>query len=72
MFDVRCLGETFLDYLNADTFPGHSVFLKPAIKPGQLGRRWGRGSIVLVRKELKIVVVNVEANYDNILPFKVA
>ena len=41
LFDVICLGETFLDYLNAEIFSGHSVFLKPAIKLGQLGRRSG-------------------------------
>ena len=52
-------------------FSEHSVFLKPAIKLGQLGRGLG-GVIVLVRKELTAVDVNVEVEYDNILLFKMA
>ena len=71
LFDVICLWETFVDYLNAEIFPGHSVFLKPAIKLDQLERRSG-GVIALVRKELTVAVVNVEVEYDNILMFKVA
>ena len=71
LFDVICLWETFVDYLNAGIFPGHSVFLKPAIKLDQLERRSG-GAIALVRKELTVAVVNVEVEYDNILMFKVA
>ena len=49
LFDTVCiaLGETFLDYLNTETFPEHFVFVKPAVKFSHMGRRSG-GVITLV------------------------
>ena len=66
LFDIVCLGETFVDYLNTETFPEHSVFVKPAVKPSHMGRR-SRGVITLVRKQLTTTVENTEADFDNIL-----
>ena len=41
LFDTVGLGETFLDYLNTETFPEHFVFVKPAVKLSHMGRRSG-------------------------------
>ena len=66
LFDIVCLGETLLDYLNAETFPDHFMFVKPTVKLSPMGRRSG-GVIALVRKQLTTVVENTEADFDNIL-----
>ena len=66
LFDIVCLGETFLGYLNTETFPEHSVFVKPAVKLNHMGRRSG-GVITLVRKQLTTAVENIVVGFDNIL-----
>ena len=71
LFDIVCLGETFLDYLKAETFPEHFVFVKPAVKLSLMGRRSG-GIIALVRKQLTTVVENIEVDFDNILLLKLS
>ena len=71
LFDIVCLGETFLDYLNAETFPEHFVFVKSAVKLSHMGRRSG-GVIALVRKQLTTVVENIEVDFDNILLLKLS
>ena len=66
-FDIVsiCLGETFLDYLNTESFPEHFVFVKPAVKLSHTGRR-SRRVITLVRKKLTTGVENIEVDVDHV------
>jgi len=69
-FPFVCLTESFIEYAPDNVFPNFDLFISPAKKLSNKGRRSG-GVLCLVRKELKLFFEPIPCRYDNILIFKI-
>ena len=69
-FHFVCLTETFIEYLPENAFRDFEVFISPAKKLSNYGRRSG-GVLGLVRREISSFFQQIPCPYDNILVFKV-
>ena len=69
-FPFVCLTESFIEYAPDNVFPNFDLYIAPAKRLSNKGRRSG-GVLCLVRKEFRLFFEHIPCRYDNILIFKI-